>query len=187
MLLMCLHKIPFSTAGDPFRVHVHVYDLVSVSRLGKNLHIKWWEGLWVLPKVMVHALQPSVFSSACSFASVQRVAGQRVILYIHTHTSPGRLETEGPISTKTHHSYRTLVMRDCLDAGIIWLFSLFSLVSLYYWPLDTGSTSILVPRAGSYQAALSSAEQCFFTLRRKSASLNICLTPWQLFDRTFWL
>lgn len=68
-------------------------------------------------------------------------------------------------------------MHDCLYVGITWLFSFcFHPLALSHSPLDTGAASILVPGAGSYQAALSSAEQYFFTLRRKSASLNICLT-----------
>lgn len=53
----------------------------------------------------------------------------------------------------------------------------FNLIALSHYPLDRGTASIFVPGAGSYKAALSSAEQYFFTLRRKSASLNVCLTP----------
>lgn len=69
-------------------------------------------------------------------------------------------------------------MRDCLYVGITWLFSFcFHLLALSHCPLDAGAASIFVPGAESYQAAPSSAEQYFFTLRRKSASLNICLTP----------
>lgn len=34
MLPICLDKVPSSTAGDSFRVHVHVHDLVLVSGLG---------------------------------------------------------------------------------------------------------------------------------------------------------
>lgn len=35
MLPLCLHKVTYSTERDPFRVHVHVNELISVSGLGK--------------------------------------------------------------------------------------------------------------------------------------------------------
>lgn len=71
-----------------------------------------------------------------------------------------------------------LVCRDYLAVSFC-----FHLHVLSHCPLDRGAASVFVPGAGSYQAALSSAAQYFFTLRRKAASLNIFLTPWQLFDR----
>lgn len=77
-------------------------------------------------------------------------------------------------------------MRDWLYTGIIGLFSFFfHLLTLSHYPLDTGAESVFFPVAGNYQAALSSAEQYFFTLRKKFASLNIWLPDSFLTEHPF--
>lgn len=95
---------------------------------------------------------------------------------------PRKTTQKGPFLCRHTIAVGLSSMHDCLHVGITWLFSFwFHLLAL---SLDTGAANIFFPGARSYQAALSSAEQYFFTLRKKSASLNICLTPWQLFDTT---
>lgn len=119
------------------------------------------------------------FISACFFASLQMVTGRGDDLSRHTPPFPQEdCRGKGLFLCRHTIAIGLLSMHDCLYVRITWLFSFcFHLLALSHCPLDTGAASIFVPGAGSYQAALSSAEQYFFTLRRKSASLNICLTP----------
>lgn len=124
--------------------------------------------------------------SACNCVSLQMVAGRGDGLFRHTPPFPQEdCREKGVFPYRCTIAIGTLFMHDCLYIGITCLFSFcFHLLALSHCPLDRGAASIFFPGPGSYHAALSSAEQYFFTLRRKSASLNVCLTPWQLFDRT---
>lgn len=151
--------------------------------LGKNLHVNWREHPRVLPKVAVHVQQPSgsalhVPLPPCSWW----LAEGMISLGTHPHSPRKTAERRVSFYVDTpslEHSCLCMIacMWELLGGFPSVFISLPSLAVLWIQGLR-------VPGAGSYQAALSSAEQYFFTLRRKSASLNICLTPWQLFDRT---